>query len=114
MNKTELVDKIAEKTGLEKTKISSVVNALLDTIIETLISGDSVALIGFANFKSRKREARSGVNPQTRKAMTIPAKIVPLVTFGEVIKKAVESGTFDGYFFKPKSTLSSDAPKKKK
>lgn len=113
MNKTELIDKIAEKTGLEKTKISSVINAFLDTIVEALVSGDAVALIGFATFKSRKREARSGVNPQTRKPMTIPAKMVPIVTFGEVLKKAVETGKFTEYFFKGKTASSDNSSKKK-
>lgn len=102
MNKTELIDKIASKTGLEKTKVSDVINAFLDIVIGALASGDSVALIGFLTIKPRKRPARSGVNPQTRETMTIPEKWVPVATFGEVFKKAVEKKVFGGHFFKEK------------
>jgi len=89
MNKTELIDRIAELTDLEKNKVSKVVNAFLDVITECLCRHDSITLIGFGSFRVKRRQARQGVNPQTRKAMTIPAADVPVVSFGESLKEAV-------------------------
>lgn len=89
MNKTELIDKIAQQTQLEKTKVSRAINSFLDVVSESLASHESVTLIGFGTFKVRRRKARKGVNPQTRKEMTIPATDVPVVSFGESLKEAV-------------------------
>ena len=89
MNKTELIDKIAEQTQLEKNKIALVINSFLDTVTESLSKHESVTLIGFGTFKVRRRQARKGVNPQTRKEMTIPATDVPVISFGESLKESV-------------------------
>ncbi len=89
MNKTELIDKIAEQTQLEKNKIALVINSFLDTVTESLSSHEPVTLIGFGTFKVRRRQARKGVNPQTRKEMTIPATDVPVISFGESLKESV-------------------------
>ena len=89
MNKTELIDKIAQQTQLEKTKVSRAVNSLLDVVSDALASHQTVTLIGFGTFKVRRRKARKGVNPQTRKEMTIPATDVPVVSFGESLKESV-------------------------
>ncbi|MDJ0625235.1 MAG: HU family DNA-binding protein [Candidatus Caenarcaniphilales bacterium] len=89
MNKTELIDQIANQTQLEKTKVAKVVNSLLDNVSEALSNHESVTLIGFGTFKVRRRKAKKGVNPQTGKTMTIAAKDVPAVSFGEILKKSV-------------------------
>jgi len=89
MNKTELIDKIAQQTQLEKTKVSLTINSLLDVVSEALASHQTVTLIGFGTFKVRRRKARKGVNPQTRKSITIPAADVPVVSFGESLKQSV-------------------------
>ena len=89
MNKTELIDKIAQNTGLEKTKVARIINTFLDVVTESLASHEAVTLIGFGTFKVRRRQARKGVNPQTRKEMTIPATDVPVISFGESLKQSV-------------------------
>ncbi|MDX1918354.1 MAG: HU family DNA-binding protein [Candidatus Caenarcaniphilales bacterium] len=89
MNKTELIDKIADKTQLEKTKVARVVNGFLDVVAESLSKHEPVTLIGFGTFKVRRRQSRKGVNPQTRREMTIPATDVPVISFGESLKKSV-------------------------
>lgn len=89
MNKTELIDKIANKAQLEKTKVATIINSFLDVTSEALAKHDSVTLIGFGTLKVRKRKAKKGVNPQTGKTMTIPAKVVPAISFGEGLKKSV-------------------------
>lgn len=89
MNKTELIDKIAKKAQLEKTKVSVILNSFLDVVTESLAKHEPVVLIGFGTFKVRRRKARKGVNPQTRKVMTIPATDVPVISFGESLKQSV-------------------------
>lgn len=89
MNKTELIDKIAQNTGLEKTKVARAINTFLDVVTESLTNHEPVTLIGFGTFKVRRRQARKGVNPQTRKEMTIPATDVPVISFGESLKQSV-------------------------
>ncbi|HEY9886107.1 MAG TPA: HU family DNA-binding protein [Vampirovibrionales bacterium] len=89
MNKTELIDEISGRTQLEKTKVAKTVNTFLDVVTEALAKHETVTLIGFGSLKVRRRKARKGVNPQTRKEMTIPATDVPVCSFGESLKLAV-------------------------
>lgn len=116
MNKTELIDKIAQKTKLEKTKVALVVNGLLDVVTETLAKREVLTLIGFGTFKVKHRKARKGVNPQTRKSMTIPAAYVPAISFGDALKEAVKKKKPQKSFLpKPKKAPAKKAaPAKKK
>ena len=74
MNKGDLINKVAESAGLTKAQATSAVNAVLDSVAESLVSGDKVTLIGFGTFSVSKREARTGRNPQTGKSIKIDAK----------------------------------------
>ncbi len=74
MNKGDLINKVAESTGLTKTQSTSAVNAVLDAVSGSLTKGDKVTLIGFGTFSVARREARTGRNPQTGKAIKIAAK----------------------------------------
>ena len=103
MNKTELIDQIADRVDLEKTKVARAINGFLEVITEALSKHEPITLIGFGTFKVRRRQARKGVNPQTREAMTIPAADVPVVSFGESLKEAVSKKK------KTKSFLTSSA-----
>lgn len=89
MNKTELIDKIAKQAQLEKTKVAIALNGFLDVVTDALAKHEPVTLIGFGTFKVRRRKARKGVNPQTRKIMTIPATDVPVISFGDSLKQSV-------------------------
>ncbi len=89
MNKTELVNEIAQKTELEKTKISLILNSFLDVVTGALAKHENVSLIGFGSFQVRHRKSRKGVNPQTRKIMTIPATDVPVISFSDNLKQSV-------------------------
>ncbi|MEA3421363.1 MAG: HU family DNA-binding protein [Acidobacteriota bacterium] len=73
MTKTELIDKVGEKTDLTKKDASEAVNAVLETIETTLKSGDSIALPGFGTFSVKERSERKGRNPQTGEEITISA-----------------------------------------
>ncbi len=76
MNKTELTAKIAESAGLSKVDAKKALDATLAAISEAVKKGDKVALIGFGTFAVSKRDARTGINPRTKKAIKIPAKKV--------------------------------------
>lgn len=89
MNKTELIHATAEKTGLSKKDTEKTVNAILDTITETLKSGDKVQVVGFGVFDVKFREARMGHNPRTKEPIKIPASRAPQFKAGKALKDAV-------------------------
>ena len=76
MNKTELIQAIAEKANLTKVQAKAALEATLDAVEGTLKKGDKVALIGFGTFQVVKKDARKGINPATKEAIKIPAKKV--------------------------------------
>ena len=91
MNKTELVAAVAEKTELTKKDATKAVEAVFETIQETLANGEKVQLIGFGNFEVRDRAARKGRNPQTGEEIEIPASKVPAFKAGKALKEAVKN-----------------------
>ncbi|MGN1104135.1 MAG: HU family DNA-binding protein [Candidatus Coproplasma sp.] len=73
MNKTELVKVVAEKAGMTQAVAADAVNAMVDVIVEKLIEGDEVAILGFGAFKVADRPARTARNPQTGETVEVPA-----------------------------------------
>lgn len=73
MNKKELIESVASKTGFTKTDIKSAVDALFDTVTDTITAGDKVSITGFGSFETVDVAARQGHNPQTGETMTIAA-----------------------------------------
>ncbi len=90
MNKTELVAAIAEKAQISKKDADKAVAALIETVTETLKSGDKIQLVGFGTFEVRERPERTGRNPQTKETITIPASKVPAFKAGAALKNAVK------------------------
>ncbi|WP_185868484.1 HU family DNA-binding protein [Blattabacterium cuenoti] len=82
MNKTELVNSIAEKTGITKITAKHITDAFIQTVIESLKKGDKVTLVGFGTFSVVKRNSRQGVNPRTGKKIYIPEKKVAKFKIG--------------------------------
>ena len=76
MNKSELIDAIADSADISKAAAGRAVDAVVEAITGALKSGDQVTLIGFGTFSVTKRSARKGRNPQTGKEINIPAKKV--------------------------------------
>ena len=76
MNKAQLIDAIAGKSGLTKADAKKSLDATIDAVTEALKTGDRVALVGFGSFSVSERSARTGRNPQTGKEITIAAKKV--------------------------------------
>ncbi len=90
MNKTELVAKVADKTGLTKKDSALVVSAFVETVEEALQNGEKVQLVGFGTFEVRKRKARKGRNPQKpEQIMEIPASKAPVFKAGKGLKELV-------------------------
>jgi len=90
MNKMELVSAVATKAELTQKDAEKAVNALLETIYNTLAKKEKIQLIGFGTFEVRDRAARTGRNPQTGEEMTIPASKVPAFKPGKELKQAVK------------------------
>lgn len=90
MNKTELVNFVASEANLSQADAQRAVNALLQTIEQTLGEKGTVSLVGFGSFSVQKRSARSGRHPQTGETITIPATNVPVFKPGKALKEAVQ------------------------
>lgn len=89
MNRKELIDALANKTGGSKAGAARNIAALIEVITATLKKGDNVALVGFGTFEVRKRAARSGRNPATGAAIKIKASKQPAFKAGATLKAAV-------------------------
>jgi len=89
MNKEELVEKVAAKTGMTKKDAMEAINTTLDVVSASLRKGEKVTLVGFGTFLVRRRAAREGRNPQTGARIKIPARKVPAFTAGKDLKAAI-------------------------
>jgi len=89
MNKAELIEAVAEATGLSKTDAGNAADAVFNTIIGTLGKGDQVSVAGFGTFEVRARAARSGRNPRTGETIRIEASNAPGFKAGKAFKDAV-------------------------
>ncbi|WP_257351303.1 HU family DNA-binding protein [Pseudalkalibacillus decolorationis] len=90
MNKNDLINNIAEKSGMTKKDVETVVNGVLSEITDTLKEGNKVQFVGFGTFETRERSSRSGRNPQTGETIDIPASTVPAFRAGNKLKEAVK------------------------
>ena len=90
INKADLVNLVAARTELTKTDVSLVVDAAIETIIDSVVEGKKVSILGFGSFEPRDRSARQGLNPKTGEKIKIPAKRVPAFTAGKMFKDRVQ------------------------
>ncbi|MDP9334370.1 MAG: HU family DNA-binding protein [Actinomycetota bacterium] len=91
MNKSELIEAMASASNLSKTDAESALNAFIGSVQSAIADGDKVALPGFGTFAPSARQARSGVNPQTREPIQIAASKSVKFTVGSEFKKRVNS-----------------------
>ena len=89
MNKSELIDGIAESTELSKVASGKALDAVIETIVKAVAKGDGVSLVGFGSFKAAARAAREGKNPKTGEKIKIAATTVPKFSAGATFKAAV-------------------------
>ena len=89
MNKAELIEIAAKEADISKAAAGKALDAVINSVVKAVAKGDSVTLVGFGTFKSSKRAARTGKNPQTGATIKIPATTVPKFTAGAGFKAAV-------------------------
>ncbi len=89
MGKADLVESVASATGLTKADAERAVNATFEAITEGLKKEGKVTLVGFGTFSAKKRAAREGINPLTKEAIKIPAKMVASFKAGSKLKDAI-------------------------
>ena len=92
MNKSELVDAVAQAAGTDKRTVERVLSEFTDTVQRAVARGDRVSLPGFLTFSRADRKARTARNPQTGAAIKIAATRVPKVSAGAAFKAAVGGG----------------------
>ncbi len=90
VNKTTVIQELAERADLTKRAAEDALNALLGIITEELAKGNKVTLTGFGTFLVRNRAARMGRNPQTGEPIHIPAQDTPAFRAGSALKEAVK------------------------
>lgn len=89
MNRQELIAKIANDTGLTKTKAAGAIESAIDGIVKSLKKGQSITFVGFGTFKTSQRKARTARNPQTGEPIKIPKRRVVRFVAGKALKAAV-------------------------
>jgi len=89
VNKSELIEAIAASADIPKAAASRALDAMVDTVTESLKKGDSVSLVGFGTFQVKERAARTGRNPQTGEPIEIKAAKVPSFKAGKALKDSV-------------------------
>ena len=90
MNKTELVEKIAEGAGISKGDAKKALDATVAAIKDALVAGDKIALVGFGTFSVSERPAREGINPATKQKISIAAKKVAKFKAGVELADAIK------------------------
>ncbi len=87
MNKTELINHLAEKNGLDRGVVEKILNTLEETIIGKMLAGEEVVLTGFGAFSARQRAGRIGVNPRNpQEKIQVPSLITPKFKAGKKLK----------------------------
>lgn len=89
MNKSDLIDAIAQHANLTKADAGRALDGFISAVSAALSSGDSVAIAGFGSFEVRERAERTGRNPKTGEALTIAASKAPAFKAGKALKDAV-------------------------
>ena len=91
MNKSELIEAAADSAGMSKGDVGKALDAIIDTITDSVARGDKVAISGFGNFERRERGARTGRNPQTGESIQVAASKAPAFKPGKAFKDAVNA-----------------------
>lgn len=90
MTKSELIDSIAQISGFTKKDAGKALDAVIETIKQSLMRGEKVQVVGFGTFEVRERAERIGRNPRTKAEVVIPARKVPVFKAGKALKDVVK------------------------
>lgn len=91
MNKTQIAENLAEKAGISRAKALSIVDSLVGSIGDALVSGDRVTISGFGVFRTSLRRSFVGINPRTKEVMNIPSRRIAVFKVGKGLKEALNS-----------------------
>jgi DNA-binding protein HU-beta len=91
LTKADMINLVAQKTGLKKNQAGNALEAVFQTIQESLVEGKKFTMTGFGTFSVNARKSRTGRNPQTGAKIVIPGKLVPKFKAGKNLKQALES-----------------------
>jgi integration host factor subunit beta len=91
MNKSELIEELAQKQNVTIRTASRIINTILESMTEALGKGDNIELRGFGSFSVREYDSYIGRNPKTGKEITVKAKKTPFFKVGKDLRKAVDS-----------------------
>ncbi len=86
MNKSQLIEAVAEKGGMKKKDAEAAVNAITETIATAMKNGDKVQIVGFGTFEVKERNARTGRNPKTGETINVPASKHPAFSASKALK----------------------------
>ena len=89
MNKTQLIEKIADEANASKSDAQKFFDAFTSVVESELKAGNQIQITGFGKFYVQERDARQGINPQTKQRINIPASKVPKFTAGNALKEAI-------------------------
>ena len=92
MNKSELIEAVAQETNLSLKDASSIVATILDTMTETLATGENIEIRGFGSFVIKEYESYKWRNPKTGEVINVPPKRLPFFKVGKELKERVNSG----------------------
>jgi len=90
VNKTSLIQEIADRTDASKSEAQKFFDAFTDVVQDSLKKGEDIQITGFGKFYLQKRDAREGINPQTKQKINIPASRVPKFTAGNALKNQLK------------------------
>jgi DNA-binding protein HU-beta len=91
MNKTDLIEVVAKEADLKKKDAEIAVSAVIAAIEDALVAGDKVSLVGFGTFEVKATAAKTGINPQTKEKIQIPAKKAVKFSVGKALKDKVNA-----------------------
>lgn len=89
MTKSDLINVVSENSGLSKKDAGKAVDSVFEALSDAMAKGDKIQIVGFGTFSVKKRAERKGVNPRTKKEITIPASTLPSFKAGKSLKDAV-------------------------
>lgn len=93
MNKSELVERLADRAKITKKRAEQVVNLVFDQMAQALKRGERIEIRGFGSFTSKSYDAYTGRNPRTGETIHVPAKRLPFFKVGKELKERVDYGT---------------------
>ncbi|NCN27905.1 integration host factor subunit beta [bacterium] len=92
MTKSDLIEKLTQKSNLTKKKVEAVVNTIFDTMFESLVNGDRIEIRGFGSWHVKNYKSYTGRNPKTGSAVKVTEKKLPFFKVGKELKKRIDAG----------------------